>query len=90
MPKISILIPVYNVEKYLRECLDSVLKQTLEDIEIICIDDGSRDSSGAVLDEYAKKDSRVRVLHNEYRLRAFHELWAAACHRRVYRNSRAG
>lgn len=63
MPKISILIPVYNVEKYLRECLDSVLKQTLEDIEIICIDDGSRDSSGAVLDEYAKKDSLVRVLH---------------------------
>ena len=63
MSKISILIPVYNVEKYLRECLNSVLRQTLEDIEIICIDDGSKDSSGAILDEYAKKDPRIRVLH---------------------------
>ena len=44
-PKISVIIPIYNVEKYLRECLDSVVNQTLKDIEIICVDDGSRDSS---------------------------------------------
>ena len=62
-PKISIIIPVYNVEKYLRECLDSVVNQTFSDLEIICVDDGSTDSSGAILEEYAAKDSRFVVLH---------------------------
>ena len=61
MPKVSVIIPVYNVEKYLSECLDSVINQTLKDIEIICINDGSTDASGAILDEYAKKDKRIKV-----------------------------
>lgn len=63
MPKISIIIPVYNVEKYLRQCLDSVLAQTLTDIEIICVNDGSTDESGRILDQYAEQDRRVKVLH---------------------------
>ena len=61
--KISIVIPVYNVAPYLRACLDSVLEQTCTDWEAICVDDGSTDSSGAILDEYAVKDSRFRVIH---------------------------
>lgn len=64
-PFVSVIIPVYNAEKYLRECLDSVVNQTLRDIEIICVDDGSTDSSPAVLAEYAARDSRVRVLTQE-------------------------
>ena len=59
----SIVIPVYNVAPYLRECLDSVLAQTFTDWEAICVDDGSTDGSGAILDEYAAKDSRFRVFH---------------------------
>ena len=58
-PIVSLLVPVYNVEKYLAECLDSARAQTLSDIEIICIDDGSTDASGAMLDEYTEKDSRI-------------------------------
>ena len=63
MPKFSIIIPVYNVAPYLRECLDSVLAQTFTDWEAICVDDGSTDGSGAILDEYATKDERFRVIH---------------------------
>lgn len=63
MPKFSIIIPVYNVAPYLRECLDSVLAQTFADWEAICVDDGSTDESGAILDEYAAKDTRFKVLH---------------------------
>lgn len=63
--KVSVIIPVYNVEKYLKECLDSVINQTLKEIEIICIDDGSTDNSGKILDEYAKKDVRIKVIHKE-------------------------
>ena len=62
MPKVSVIIPIYNVEAYLRECLDSVLNQTLGDIEIICIDDGSTDCSAKILEEFAKDDRRIRVI----------------------------
>ena len=62
---ISVIVPVYNVEKYLRECLDSVCGQTLKDLQIICIDDCSPDGCGAILDEYAAKDGRFTVFHLE-------------------------
>ena len=64
-PKISVIIPVYNTEEYLKECLDSVINQTLKDIEIILIDDGSTDNSGKFCDEYAEKDTRIKVIHQE-------------------------
>ena len=60
-PLVSVIIPVYNVEKYLRECLDSVCNQTLEDIEIICVDDGSTDGSLSILRDYEAKDSRFKI-----------------------------
>ena len=65
MPKVSILVPIYNVEKYLRECLDSLVNQTLKDIEIICVNDGSTDNSRKILQEYADKDSRVKIIDKE-------------------------
>jgi len=65
MPKISVIIPVYNVEKYLRQCLDSVVNQTLKDIEIICVNDGSTDNSQQILEEYAKKDKRIKLINQE-------------------------
>ncbi len=64
-PKISIIIPMYNVEKYLRRCLDSVLNQTFSDWQAICVDDGSPDNSGAIAEEYAAKDKRFVVVHKE-------------------------
>ena len=64
-PKVSIVVPVYNVEKYLRECVDSILKQTLREIEVILVDDGSPDKCGEIIDEYAKSDKRVIALHQE-------------------------
>ena len=59
----SVIIPVYNAEKYLRPCLDSVLNQTESDWECVCVDDGSTDASGMILDEYAARDSRFKVIH---------------------------
>ena len=64
-PKISIIVPVYNVEQYLRRCIDSILNQSFADFELLLIDDGSKDKSGAICDEYAAKDSRIRVFHKE-------------------------
>ena len=64
-PIISVIIPVYNTEKYLRRCIDSVLTQTYQDFELLLIDDGSNDSSGTICDEYAARDSRVKVFHKE-------------------------
>ena len=65
MVKVSVVIPVYNVEKYLRDCLDTIVNQTLEDIEIICVNDGSTDKSLDILNEYASKDERMRVISQE-------------------------
>ena len=62
---ISVICPVYNSEKYLRRCLDSVLNQTFHDWELICVNDGSSDNSAAILDEYAARDSRVRVINKK-------------------------
>ena len=65
MPEVSVIVPVYNVEPYLRECLNSVLAQTFDDFELILIDDGSKDASGKICDEYALEDSRIRVIHQQ-------------------------
>ncbi len=65
MIKVSVVIPVFNAEKYIIDCLESVLSQTLEEIEVICIDDASPDGCPEILDEFARKDSRVRVIHLE-------------------------
>ena len=64
-PTISVIIPVYNTEMYLRRCIDSVLTQSYKDFELLLIDDGSKDSSGTICDEYAAMDSRFRVIHKE-------------------------
>lgn len=64
-PKVSIIIPIYNVEKYLDRCMQSVLNQTLKDIEIIMVDDGSPDNCPAMCDEYARKDNRIKVIHKK-------------------------
>lgn len=65
MPTLSVIVPVYNTEKYLRECIDSILAQTFTDFELILVDDGSTDGCGAICDEYAKQDERIRVIHQE-------------------------
>lgn len=65
MAKASVIIPVYNVEKYLPQCLESVVNQTLQDIEIICVNDGSTDGSLKVLEDYAQKDSRIRIINQD-------------------------
>ncbi len=62
-PLVSVIVPIYNVEKYLPKCLDSILSQTLKAIEVIGVDDGLTDCSGEILDNYANRDSRVRVVH---------------------------
>ena len=64
-PLISIIVPVYNVEKYLQRCIDSILAQSFKDFELILIDDGSKDKSGEICDAYAKRDARIRVFHKE-------------------------
>lgn len=64
-PKVSIIVPVYNVEKYLHRCVDSILLQTFTDFELLLIDDGSTDKSVDICDKYALKDSRIRVFHKK-------------------------
>lgn len=65
MPKISVIVPVYNVEKYMVKSIDSILNQTVKDMEIILVDDGSTDNSGKICDEYQEKDQRVQVIHKK-------------------------
>lgn len=64
-PLISVIVPVYNVEKYISKCLDSILAQNHSNLEVLCVNDGSTDNSGKILDEYALKDDRIRVFHKE-------------------------
>ena len=65
MPKISVIVPVYNVQVFLKDCLDSLVNQTLSDIEIICINDGSTDNSLDILNDYARNDKRIIVYSQE-------------------------
>lgn len=65
MPEISVIVPVYKVEKYIHKCVDSILHQTFSDMEVILVDDGTPDKCGEICDDYAKKDSRVTVVHKE-------------------------
>ena len=60
--KVSVIIPIYNTENYLRKCLDSLFNQTLQDMEIICVNDGSTDNSPKILKEYAQKDKRIKII----------------------------
>lgn len=65
MPIISIIVPIYNVEKYLKKCIDSILNHSFSDFELILVDDGSPDNCGEICDEYAKKDNRIKVIHKK-------------------------
>ena len=65
MVKVSVIVPVYNVEKYLEECLESIIDQSLRDIEIVCVNDGSTDGSLSILEEYAKLDDRIKIISQE-------------------------
>ena len=67
MPRLSVVVPVYNVEKYLNQCIDSILGQSFSDFELIIVNDGSTDDSGSICDQYAMADPRVRVIHTENR-----------------------
>lgn len=87
-PQISVIVPVYNGERYLHECLDSIINQTFCDFELILLDDGSSDQSGKICDEYAKRDQRIRIIHkqnegiNATRRRGVHEAkgtWVCFC-----------
>ena len=63
--KISVIVPVYNAEQYLNQCIDSILNQTIDSLELLLLNDGSKDNSGAICDEYAKKYDNIRVFHLE-------------------------
>ena len=72
---VSVIMPVYNTEPYLREALDSLLKQTNPNIEIICVDDGSTDASASILKEYTEKDPRVQILRQDHQGAEQHGIW---------------
>ena len=65
MPKISVLIPIYNVDKYLEECLESIINQTEKNIEIICVEDGSTDNSSLILEQYQNSDNRIKIIWHD-------------------------
>lgn len=65
MNKVSIILPIYNVEKYLEKCVNSVISQTYQNIEVILVDDGSKDSSGRICDELVESDNRIKVIHKK-------------------------
>lgn len=65
MAEISVIVPIYKVEKYIDQCIQSILEQTFSDYEVILVDDGSPDNCGIICDEYAKKDKRVHVIHQK-------------------------
>ncbi|MCD7924146.1 MAG: glycosyltransferase [Bacteroides sp.] len=65
MSKISVIVPVYNVENYIEKCIESILSQTYTDFELLLINDGSSDKSGSICDTYANKDERIRVFHKK-------------------------
>lgn len=65
MKKLSLIIPVHNAQSYLEKCLDSIIDQTYKNMEILLIDDGSKDDSGRICDQYARKDERIKVIHQE-------------------------
>ena len=65
MAKVSIIVPIYNVEQYLVECMESIVHQTLKDIEIICVNDGSTDNSLKIIQDYAQKDKNIRTMRGE-------------------------
>ena len=67
MAEVSMIVPVYQVEKYIAQCIESVLNQTFQDFELILVDDGSKDQSGIICDSYAAKDDRIIVIHTENR-----------------------
>lgn len=64
-PRVSVIVPVYNGEQYLEECMESILKQSLDDIEVLCVNDGSTDGTGGILQRYRQRDPRVRVIYQE-------------------------
>lgn len=74
MPKLSIIIPVYNVEKYLPKCLESILGQSFKDFEIICVNDGSTDNSLQVLQTYKKQDSRIVIVDKKMKVLVLREI----------------
>ena len=78
-PEISIIVPVYKVEKYLNECIDSILAQTFTDFELILVDDGSPDNCPALCDAAAEKDSRVRVIHQQNKGAERNWIWQKEC-----------
>ena len=74
--KVSIIVPVYNIPQLtLRQCIESTINQTIKEIEIILVDDGSTDGSGLICDEYAKKDSRIKVFHKKNEVICCKEYW---------------